>query len=457
MKRVIIALIFSLCVLLSCSQKQSSTEEDRLTWNKETLVGSYEKLGNKSPKWDEPTTNALIEFARIRGGMHEDVDAQSEVIADYSEDAVKAGCDDPMVLYLYCRFNMSRSTRPLSYWQDEYRKTAQTLESSGYPPLRKFYANIRAATVVWQNRDQAVWQEVTQFRRQSMADLALALQDKSLPIEEAFTACEALLGTIETNPKELPDAWKMLEPPLFKNWPRTATANYIKGRFNYELAWRARGGGYADSIPADAWKTFGEDLKVAEQAYQRAWELDPKDPRIATEMIEMAVSQQKPREEMELWFGRAMQLDTNNYSACLKKLRYLRPEWYGNREEMLKFGRECVASPAWGGRVSLILVDAHLQLADRVGSAYSAGYWLQPDVWTDVQSAYEKALQVNPNPGDLRYYYAKFAFRCEQWEDFKEQINLIRASEKGFNPAFFGGEEQFNKMLAQAGSAGTKN
>lgn len=455
MKRIAFPLAFSLCAVLSCSQKQRSTEAERLAWNQQTLVGIYENSGNRNLKWDEAATNALMEFARVRSLKLDQGDDQSELIGDDSENAVKAGCDDPMVRYLYCRFNSTRSSRPLSFWQDEYRKMAQTMESSAYPPLRKFYANDRAAEVLWENRDKALWPQVTQFRRAAMNDLSSAIQDKSLPIEEVADACQMLLGTISSNPKELPDAYKMLEPSLFKNWPHAGTAYYIKGRFYYEFAWQERGGGYADSVSTNAWQTFGEDLAIAEKAYRKAWALNPEDARIATQMIEMAVSQQKPRDEMELWFTRAMQLDTNNYAACHDKLRYLNPKWFGNRDEMLKFGHECVDSSKWGGRVPLILVDAHIEYAQLLNTQDRTDYWRQPDVWQDIRSAYERSLELNP-ASDLRYYYARYAFICGRWQDFKAQIKLIRDSDKGFSPAFFGGEAAFDKMMAQADANGGK-
>ena len=62
---------------------------------------------------------------------------------------------------------------------------------------------------------------------------------------------------------------------------------------------------------------------------------------------------------MELWFDRAMELDPNDYDACYYKLYYLEPKWYGSVKDMLDFGRECVDSKVWGGRVPLVLTDAH--------------------------------------------------------------------------------------------------
>jgi hypothetical protein len=277
-----------------------------------------------------------------------------------------------------------------------------------------------------------------------------------MPIEDVEEACDVLMDTISANDSEMTDAYKMIEGPLFTNWPDSAAAYYIKGRFYYRFAWLARGGGYANQVSTNAWQGFYEKLTIADTAYRKAWTLNPHDVRIPTQMIEMAVSEQKDRSEMELWFQRAMQLDTNNYDACMEKLRYLRPEWYGSRDEMLAFGRECVATN-WGGRVPLILLEAHRAYVESLPREDAAMYWQQPDVWADVQAAYEKFFQVNPDDKKDRYYYAQYAFVCGQWQAFNAQIKIIRDNDGAVDTAFFGGDDQFNKMVQQATAGDAKN
>ncbi len=109
---------------------------------------------------------------------------------------------------------------------------------------------------------------------------------------------------------------------------------------------------------------------------------------------------------MDRWVIRAMKLDPANYVACFGNLHYLLPQWYGSREEMLSFGRECVASTNWIGRVPLILVEAHYQLP-KVADPNS--YWRLPDVWPDIRAAYEKFFALNPDAKNYREYYARYA------------------------------------------------
>jgi hypothetical protein len=278
-----------------------------------------------------------------------------------------------------------------------------------------------------------------------------------MPVEDVAEAVDALLDTIGVNDNQTRDAYSQLQSPLLKNWPHTSTAYFIEGKFNYDFAWQARGGGYANEVTSEGWKGFKEKLDVAEAAYQKAWSLNPKDAHIASEMIEMAVSQGKDQKEMELWFRRAMQLDTNNYAACMHKLRYLSPKWYGSREDMLAFGYECVASN-WGGCVPIVLADAHDEYQKILDPVDKTAYWKQSEVWTDIQNAYGKFFRMNPHAnGEFRHHYARYAFLCGQWHEFNAQIKLIRDNDGAVDTAFFGGEEAFNKMVEQANGSGVTN
>jgi hypothetical protein len=145
-----------------------------------------------------------------------------------------------------------------------------------------------------------------------------------------------------------------------------------------------------------------------------------------------------------------MQLDPNNYQACQAKLHYLLPQWYGSREDMLAFGRECVASTNWGGEVPMILVNAHIQFAHTLSATPWNEYWTLPDVWPDIKAAYEKFGQTEPDATSYRYPYARYAARCGQWKDFNEQIKIIRENDGNVNESYFGGKEAFEKLLEQA-------
>jgi len=97
--------------------------------------------------------------------------------------------------------------------------------------------------------------------------------------------------------------------------------------------------------------------------------------------------------------------------------------------------------------VPLTLVDAHSEFSRTLPDADTRhAYWRLPDVWPDIRDGYEKFAQTNPNATDFRYPFAAYAFRCGQWQDFNEQIKLIRQNDSVVNYRYFGGKDAFDKM-----------
>ena len=164
-------------------------------------------------------------------------------------------------------------------------------------------------------------------------------------------------------------------------------------------------------------------------------------------MLRVELGQGKSRDRMELWFSRAMGIDTNSDAACYEKFLYVQPMWYGNPEEMLVFGRECAASTKWGGQVPLMLVTAHEWLSGwNKDAAAKQQYWKNPAVWQDVKMAYEKFFKLNPSETGWRHNYARHAYWAEQWDDLNKQLPLLGK----VNYEYFGGKLEFDKMAAEA-------
>jgi hypothetical protein len=196
----------------------------------------------------------------------------------------------------------------------------------------------------------------------------------------------------------------------------------IQGSFNIDYAWDARGNGYANTVTGGGWALMQQRLTKADAALENAWAMDHADSAAAAEMIRVEQGQGQGRDRMELWFKRAMDADPDNYYACAQKLYYLEPKWYGNAQEMLKFGHECRDGGNWDAGIPYILIDAHVSL-----SHYdSGGQWQQamqpayfqnnPQAWDDVQSTYEQDRKHRPRSVYKELMFAKIASYCGHWD-----------------------------------------
>lgn len=445
-----VALILSACTLLlaaSCS-RPLPPKPDRLKWNTTTLTGDYDLHGHKSPQWDDNAHQALDQYALLMTGNASDAATRKGIIRNAASAAVAAGCDDPMIAFL------CNCYAPPADAGENIRlacKAADDVQQSQYSSIRAFYACFHASDVMLHHRDQAHRGQqnvvINRYFRESEANLARAMADPTVPSEIIYAAAVEHLnygrnGTNWVNaiPERILNSWVAARP----DDPVTCR---FQGYFGIEYAWAARGGGEAGSVNDESWKLFFARLTDAEKALKRGWSMDHRDGQVAALMITVAMGQQKKRSEMETWFKRAMAADTNNYDACTRKLRYLYPQWYGTAEDMLEFGRECVASKNWGGKVPLTLLDVHRELATLMPTADERrAYWRQPDVWPDVRASYGRFFELNPRAVPTRENYAYYALRCGQLQVFLDQIKILQDGD-GVDYGFWGGKDAFDKLF----------
>jgi hypothetical protein len=296
------------------------------------------------------------------------------------------------------------------------------------------YTNVQAIPVV---------KEISPIIRQNL--LAI-LQNKTTPLEDVYEACDEGLKAFDFRSDDCIQTYSMIEATLFTNWPES-TSLLVKGGAYIDMAWNARGGGYAKTVTPEGWITFVKDLVIAEDALNRAWTLNTNDVRIANKMMTMELGQGQGRARMELWFRRAMKIDPNDFEACNAKLLYLDPKWHGSVQEMLNFGRECVLNTNWGGRIPLILVDAHNSIYNQyIDKSEKTNYWKQPEVWHEVKAAYDRFFILNPKDTDFYKFYASHAYDAEQWASFVEIAQKIPARDY----YYFSGKDYFDSMVQAA-------
>ena len=334
-------------------------KQQRLAWNLTTLVESYEHAGYTNPKWDASAKTALTEFARSRANVVATNEPFARIISTNAAAAVNSGCNDPMVNYLFIRYTLDQ-TNSKETFTAAFCKMEEEMQKSSYPNIRKFYAAFRTADqfIRANNYPTNLPPEIRAPAITLTSTLWPRWRIKQyLPKRYSKLAMKPL--RFGRHPGGVSMEYHNIEAPLLRNWPDAATSWLLKGQANLDMAWQARGGGYANTVTAGGWIGFKEHLAVANESLGHAWKLDAEDPRIAVKMMWVELGQGNGRDQMELWFQRAMELDPNDYDACSAKCLYLEPKWYGSIEEMLTFCRSCVTNKHWGGRVPLILVNAH--------------------------------------------------------------------------------------------------
>lgn len=210
--RTLLYVLLSAAVL-SCS----SSAERRLKWNLRTTVAQYEASGRHNPKWDAPAKEALILYSRWRSSPLGQNDDLARQIARRCQDAVAAGCPDPLVLYVYARFVINQPGRTQIEIAAAHRQIAAELKASRYSSLRKLYGFLRAGEHLYQLKPVPKL-DVTELMNDAAAQLAIALDENDAPYSELYQAACAFMQPFHRMNINHDWGWYKLQPVLKKKW-----------------------------------------------------------------------------------------------------------------------------------------------------------------------------------------------------------------------------------------------
>src|SRR5689334_6946710 len=129
---------------------------------------------------------------------------------------------------------------------------------------------------------------------------------------------------------------------LLKQWatakPNSLTAPVALAQCYVLFAWRARGGGLAETVSKENWKLFHERLHeayaVLAAAADRGRQLCPAWYSV---MQQIALGQGLPRELYERLFAEAVKHEPTWYDYYRQKVIYLLPQWHGQPGELAEY------------------------------------------------------------------------------------------------------------------------
>ncbi|SIN84083.1 hypothetical protein SAMN05444166_1214 [Singulisphaera sp. GP187] len=398
---------------------------DLLAWNRRTLQEAYDRVGKKDPRWDELARKTLDLAARTFSG---EVDPQVTFDDVYpaARAAVEAGCDDPMVAYLYARTSVGANDPGPEEGLRRARAAAQGLAASRYPAMRRAVALRFSGGMALSGENPG---DSNRKEAQRDFDAALALLEESVASDEHNEIWEAnWLNTLI----ELTRGYRTLDVPAEAAYERVdaglarvAGAKVLRliyrGNFWFNYGWEARTQSFAPRVPAGGFDTLEKRLAVAQEAYQDAWKLQPTSGEVARRLLEIDKSVSGDRATMELWFERAMKLNGDDRTTCWSKLDWLDPKWHGSAEDMLAFGRACRDTKNSRTGITLLVADAHWRIASKLGGENQPKYLAVPAVWADIQSVYHEYLKHHPVDDVARSKFATFCYLSGHFREAEVQ------------------------------------
>jgi hypothetical protein len=129
-----------------------------------------------------------------------------------------------------------------------------------------------------------------------------------------------------------------------------ALSGVLRGHVAINAAWKARGGGWANSVTEKGWQGFRAGLAEARQALTAAWQALPESASAASLMITVTMGDGSG--EAQLWFDRAIAADPGCPDAWKRMSNALRPRWGGSTQQLLALAQRAVADARPGNRLA---------------------------------------------------------------------------------------------------------
>ncbi|MEJ2041465.1 MAG: hypothetical protein P8X55_21435 [Desulfosarcinaceae bacterium] len=148
----------------------------------------------------------------------------------------------------------------------------------------------------------------------------------------------------------------------------------LRGNEEVDLAWEARGSGWAKDVTKGGWKGFRKHLKQARRILTEAWQARPERPEAAALMMRVTRGDNgKFGETVRTWFDRAVSAQMDYPEAYFEMLMELRPRWGGSHAAMRAFGEECLATGRYDTDVPLF----YLYALRNIGTDFEKDGWRQ--------------------------------------------------------------------------------
>ena len=395
-----------------------------LSWNRQTLGDAYKKVGKHSPKWDKPAEQALELAARLFS-LQTDPFTQAPEVYQAARQAVDAGCADPLVLYLYAQTSL-----PPNYPGDEefvrrVNRAVDALMASDYSPFRQATGLLRSTemklTLAGQKPTPSQLQAI-ETGLNGVIDL-LAQSVKADPRGEFWEArwyenLKRVLSAYRQLSPDLKTAFARFEPKLARVAGVDALRLALKGEYLVGWAWEGRSNAFAPKVTEQQFRTFHDRLTEARAALEAAYKLNPHQPYVARNMLGVELGDGGDRAPIELWFGRALEVDPYDHDACMAKLKWLDPKWHGDPagQNMLDFGQACASTHNWPTGITLILADAMINYTANIPGTEQKKFFRKSENWNAIAIVFEEYLKHYPDDYGALSKYAFLAYMSGQVE-----------------------------------------
>lgn len=402
---------------------QAKFDLSRIPFCKRCIIGAYDKFGTRDSKWDRPAKRFLQSYVDRIVGKRTAKDDRD--LVEQGKAAVDAGCSDPLVLDSYGTAldltNEAAQAEPI------LNRAITNFRTSGYPKCRCVMAPAHLYGVL-RELGTLTSEEQTQLRDLMVKQAAEAFHNRDFKPDEERIAMDILTRTVAgcfDNDGGLGELYSaVLGTQGLSPWE----AKYVRGCYEIDLAWKARGTEFANKVTAAGWEGFEQHLTAANKLLHEAWKLNPSHPEAATAMIKVAMGGCAGKNETtRLWFKRAVAAQVDYLPAYDAYMWAIRPRWGGSIEEMHAFGVECLKTRRFDTQIPWLYLTSIGQITCELDG--DKRYWKSPETQARVQALFDGYTKANNpkigNADQCASMAAAFAALSERYTEAKKIIGSL--------------------------------
>ncbi len=389
------------------------------------ILSDYAKCGKTDPTWDGMVKQLLEGLVRAKEiGVTAD---ELLTFWDLTEKINGTGCDDALVAFN--RAHLVRYLRGASVAYPLMKTAMPGVEAQGYSKPTRFrctYIMLNTALSI----NSSVRPEVRELHSKAATLLAEGITDPAYAGEgrRLFVSRHAwfsdAIKELQADNKKICDMVRQnanADPWL---------SHMVQGMYHIKAAWQHRGTGYAATVTEDGWDGFQSNIVIANSNLVAAYELHPEMPEAARKMMTISgTSCGGSPISMREWFDRAVKAEFDYIPAYNSMLYYARPRWGGSHEEMLQFGRECLATKRFDTRVPGIFFEAITKIALDSGKDWKEVF-RKDGVDADIEQYFGQAIPAAEEPErrrSLQTQYVMSLWAAGRYEEAWKQAQDLGA------------------------------
>jgi hypothetical protein len=217
-------------------------------------------------------------------------------------------------------------------------------------------------------------------------------------------------------------AIKLRTEAWIKEYPNSPTPYIVHGIVMKRYAWKFRGGGFANTVPKEAWQPFREHLTNAKAFLEKHKKIASIDPHWYEVMADIATGLNMDRSEFQKIVDEGLKKEPLYYQLYFTAVDYFAPKWHGNAEDIEQFANSAVArtkdQEGLGMYARIYWSASQYQYSERLFIDSNV-------VWDKMKKGIDDVLKRYPDQWNINNF-ALFACLARDKQKAKELLDLVK-------------------------------